>query len=90
MRIADSSIRHSTDMTVMAIRATEFATNAVELDAGVSRFTLTGTAIDEMDARRRLGLAEAAFVEALQQQGMAVGDAAVFRTAFSVTKSPSK
>jgi hypothetical protein len=26
----------------------------------------------------------------LQQQGMAVGDAAAFRTAFSVTKSPSK
>ncbi len=82
MRAIDRSVRHSRDAAITAIVATEFATRVAELDAGVGRFALTGTALDERDARNRLISAEAAFDAAIEQHGVSLGEARRFRDAF--------
>src|SRR5579864_2702144 len=80
--VAEQSIRQSRETSAAAIQTTEFATRVAELDADVSRFTLTGTAIDARNVRTQLVLAEAAFEEAVAKHGVALGDARSFRTAF--------
>jgi diguanylate cyclase (GGDEF)-like protein len=81
-RAADRGMGHSRDMTLIAMRASEFATNVAALDAGVSRFALTGTAIDETAAGGQLVLVENTFEVSAQQQDVAIGDAGDLRAAF--------
>src|ERR1700721_63258 len=75
--IVDRSMTRSSDASEAAVTATEIATRVAQLDAHVSRFALTGTAVDEESAREQLELAAGGFkqIEANANGGADVGPA---------------
>ena len=84
MHIVDGSMTRSRDAGEAAVAATEIATRVAQLDAHVSRFALTGTAVDEDSARRQLALAGETFEQTAAKEiwDASAGSADDFRAAF--------
>jgi signal transduction histidine kinase/CheY-like chemotaxis protein len=82
MRVVHRSMEHSRETAVAAVAATAFATLVAELDAGVSRFALTGATADEASVRRQLELTAQTFEQIALEEEARNGGSSGFRAAF--------
>ncbi len=58
MHLVTKAMENTRETSVAAIAATQFATRVAQLDASLSRFALTGNAVDEEATREQLDLAK--------------------------------
>ena len=82
MRFVDRSMERSFYTSEAAIAASEFATRIAELDAAVSRFALSGGALDEETARKYLATTAESFEGIAQTVESGVATPDDFRAAF--------
>jgi signal transduction histidine kinase/DNA-binding response OmpR family regulator len=84
MHVVDGSMIQSRDASEAAVAASELTTRLAQLDAHVSRFALTGAAVDEAAADKQLALTAQLFEQAAQKELWKANDDTIaeFRGAF--------